>query len=307
MFQPASPAPRGTLIALALLALVAPAVTHAQEAQPEAAPAAEEAEPTPEQRLAALKEQFGFEPGPLDAKVGAISTLKVPAGWLYTGAPGAKSFLEATQNIPDGDELAVLLDNQNSNNVWVMFSFDESGYVKDDDKDDLDADEMLEGFVKGTEQANEIHRSRGESTLTITGWLQVPRYDEASHNLEWALKAVSSTGGEVVNYNVRVLGRKGMMEVALIASPDELTAELPRLREILKNFAFTESENYAAFTQGDKIAEYGLAGVVGGGALVVAAKSGLLAKFWKLILVGIAAVGGGLKKLFGGKKNGEQA
>ena len=40
----------------------------------------------------------------------------------------------------------------------------------------------------------------------------------------------------------------------------------------------------------------------GGGAALI--KSGVLARLWKFLLVGLAAVGGGLAKLFGRK--GEQ-
>jgi uncharacterized membrane-anchored protein len=60
---------------------------------------------------------------------------------------------------------------------------------------------------------------------------------------------------------------------------------------------------------GDKVAEYGLAALVLGGAAAIATKKGLwavivgfLVKGWKLVAIAVAAVGASLRKLFG-KKN----
>ena len=54
--------------------------------------------------------------------------------------------------------------------------------------------------------------------------------------------------------------------------------------------------SYSDFRAGDKVAEYGLATLVAGGATAVAAKTGLLAKLWKLIAAGIAALIAFLKR-----------
>jgi uncharacterized membrane-anchored protein len=51
----------------------------------------------------------------------------------------------------------------------------------------------------------------------------------------------------------------------------------------------------------NKIAEYGLVGLIAGGGLLVAAKSGLLAKLWKPILVGLVAIGAFIKRIIRGK------
>ncbi len=52
------------------------------------------------------------------------------------------------------------------------------------------------------------------------------------------------------------------------------------------------------------MAEYGLTALVAGGAGVVAAKTGLLAKFWKFIVAGVVAIGAFFKRIFGfGKKD----
>jgi uncharacterized membrane-anchored protein len=49
------------------------------------------------------------------------------------------------------------------------------------------------------------------------------------------------------------------------------------------------------------VAEYGLTGLIVGGGLLMAAKSGLLAKLWKPIAIGVVAVGAFLKRIFTGR------
>jgi uncharacterized membrane-anchored protein len=70
---------------------------------------------------------------------------------------------------------------------------------------------------------------------------------------------------------------------------------------LLKGFAYQKEESYAAFSKGDKIATYGLTGLIVGGGLLAAAKTGLLAKLWKPILAGLVVIGAFFKRIFTGK------
>ena len=133
--------------------------------------------------------------------------------------------------------------------------------------------------------------------MEIVGWMQEPRYDTASNNLEWAVKA-QSEGDDIVNYNTRILGRGGVMEVALVTEPKQLDAVMPQFRSLLGNFSYTPGNRYAEFRSGDKVAQYGLAALVTGGAAAVALKTGILQKFWKVIVAGIIGIGIAVKKVF---------
>jgi uncharacterized membrane-anchored protein len=102
-------------------------------------------------------------------------------------------------------------------------------------------------------------------------------------------------------------------ERQLAGGPEQLDATLPGIKTLLKGFSYTEGQKYSEWKSGDKIAKYGLSALVVGGAVGVAAKlgllgklAGMLGKLWKLIIVGIAALGAGLKGLLFGKKK-EQA
>jgi len=54
--------------------------------------------------------------------------------------------------------------------------------------------------------------------------------------------------------------------------------------------------------KGDKVAQYGLAALVVGGAAAVAVKSGIFKWLWKVILVVGVAVAAFLKSLFAGRR-----
>src|SRR4029079_16440387 len=127
------------------------------------------------------------------------------------------------------------------------------------------------------------------ATLTITGWEQPPHYDTKTHNLEWAIKG-HAEGEPLLNHNTRILGRRGVMSASLVVNPNALAKVLPESKKLLTGFEYISGERYSEWRTGDKIAEYGLAGLVAGGAAAVLIKSGLLAKFLKPIIVGIAVV-----------------
>jgi uncharacterized membrane-anchored protein len=91
------------------------------------------------------------------------------------------------------------------------------------------------------------------------------------------------------------------MDVVLVCDEEQLATVIPQYQRLLKGFAYQKEDSYAAFSKGDKIATYGLTGLIVGGGLLAAAKTGLLAKLWKPIAVGVVAIGAFLKRIFAGR------
>jgi uncharacterized membrane-anchored protein len=203
-------------------------------------------------------------------------------------------------NRVDADEIMGMIEHV-GDKWWVVFQFEEVGYVKDDDKNDLNADKLLKAYRDGVDADND--RREGPPTKVV-GWQVAPKYDEATHNLEWAI-TFETAGEQYVNHNVRILGRKGIMKVVLVEDMDELAATLPKFRAALATFKFDSGESYGEYRPGDKIAKYGLTALVAGGAALGAAKLGLFAKlgfvfkkFFKFIFIAIIAIGASIKKFF---------
>lgn len=233
--------------------------------------------------------------GPAKEKVGSEGILKTDATLSFLDEASSRKFLELTGNIPE-DGLYVLASSDN--NWWATFTFNPMGYVKDDDE--IDADELLASIKSGDEDSNQERERLGIPALITDGWAVPPHYDSESKRLEWGVRLLSE-GQPVVNYTVRILGRTGVMNATLVSDPKSLQMDVKSFKASLAGFEFNSGERYAEYREGDRVAEYGLAALVVGGGAAIAAKSGLLAKFWKLIVLGVAGLGGLVKKLFSRK------
>ncbi|MES2981369.1 MAG: DUF2167 domain-containing protein [Verrucomicrobiota bacterium] len=232
--------------------------------------------------------------------LGSRAEIAIPEGYRFLGAGDSSKLMKYYGNLSDGSELGFLSPNEME--WFAVFEFDDVGYVKDDEKDKLDADEILKQLQEGQKLANEELTRQGHPTLNVLGWHTPPNYNPETKNLEWAIRLSSSDGGQVLNYNTKLLGRRGVMEVVLVCSEEQLPTVIPHYQSMLKGFSYKKEESYAAFTKGDKIAEYGLVGLIAGGGLLVAAKAGWLAKFGKFIVIGLVAIGAFFKRLISGKK-----
>lgn len=267
---------------------------------PSSAPATESAETiSPEEaEFRELMSKIAWEKG--DAgKVGTLGTLKIPEGYLYTGKQGTITLMEAYGNLTNGMELGYI--SPESFDWFAVFEFDECGYVKDDEKDALDADKIMEQMIKGQKEANKQLVKLGRPTLEVTGWHTRPFYNTETKNLEWAIRLRNEGGGETINYKTKILGRRGVMDVVLVCDESQLSAVIPEFQKLLAGYEYLNDQSYAAYTKGDRVSEYGLTGLIVGGGLLAAAKTGYLAKFWKLIVAGVVVVGGFIKRLFSRK------
>ncbi|HZR15699.1 MAG TPA: DUF2167 domain-containing protein [Verrucomicrobiae bacterium] len=251
------------------------------------------------------KSKVKFLTGPATARLSNVARVDVPAGYFFIDGKDYQAMLKAEREPVSGRELGLL---SSTNRDWsVIFEYDDIGYVKDDDKDSLNADKLLDSIKRGTAEANKQRADAGRAPIEVIGWELPPRYDSNTHNLEWAIRGAVE-GRPILNYNTRLLGRKGVMEVVLVVQPDQLNETLPAFRNLLSSYNFQTGETYAEYRPGDKIAKYGLGALVLGGAAVGAAKLGLLTwvivlfkKAWKLVIVAFAAVASFFKKLFTGR------
>lgn len=249
------------------------------------------------------KPKFDVLNGPTTAKLGNVAQIAVPEGFVFLDGEGTRTLLAASGEPTSGDELGFM---RPTNSPWsVFFQFSDVGYIKDAEKEKLDADALLQSIKEGNEVGNKHRKAAGQPPLIVVGWEQTPKYNPETQNLEWAIRATSE-GRPILNYNTRLLGRKGVMEVVLVCDPEELAATLPAYQKLLADHKFQTGESYAEYRPGDKVAKYGLAALVVGGAAVGAAKLGLFAwlglmfkKFFKVIIVALIAVVAMFKNLIG--------
>jgi uncharacterized membrane-anchored protein len=251
-----------------------------QSEQPSRLSASDETNPT----LSALR-SLDWKVSPQIGDLGNEASIGLSPGLTFLGASDTNRFLQLNENLPCIDKSCYTLATT-SLQWFAIFSFDQAGYVRDDEQ--IDPDALLQVLKANNLEAIEERKRRGLRPLYLEGWYTPPHYDVVTKRLEWATKARGEDGGITVNYSIRLLGRDGVMSAVLVSSPQTLDEDLKAFKAALKYFKFKPGKTYAEYRQGDKVAEYGLTALIVGGAAAAAAKSG--------IGKGAMALGAGLVK-----------
>lgn len=278
---------------------------HAAGSAPAPAAPAAAKDASAEQQKKSEEPQLHLTRGPAVVKLGKVAELTLPEGYTYVEPDSLDKFFAMTQNNRRGNEVGVVLSPEH----WFMiFRYDDVGYVKDDEKKDLDAANLYKTMDEGQTAANEARKSKGWDELKLRGWATEPHYDEKTHYLKWAFKISSSSDQHQsigINENIKLLGRGGVMTVVLVGDLEAFKEQEVQADQLLTAFRYVPGSTYAEFRSGDKIAKYGLTALVVGGAGLAAAKlgllgklGGLLAKLGKGIVVIIAGIGAGIAKLW---------
>jgi uncharacterized membrane-anchored protein len=285
---------RRALIALTVVCVCALIVVGQSKKRPSPSPS-----PSASLSWESVYEDIKWKKGPGLGDLGTAAHVKLPEGYVFAAADDTRTIMEANHNPITGKELGFVAPS--GEDWFAVFEFDEVGYVKDDEKDSLDANAILDSIKAGTEEGNKERAKRGWPTMTILGWQQPPHYNELTHNLEWAIKA-ESEGEPVINHNTRLLGRGGVMEVTLVVNPNALEETLPKFKSMLQGFEFKTGHRYGEFRAGDKTAAYGLTGLVVGGTTAVLVKSGAFKWLWKIIVAAVVGLSALVKRLFSRNK-----
>lgn len=294
-----------SILLLLLVSLSAAGLGRAQDATNKIPP-----------QIAALLKGLKYQQGEIDLR-GGLAKLTVPKEFSFLGPDDAETVLVKLWGNPPMAEkpLGLLIPagmTPLSSNVWIVtIDYNEDGFVKDDDASKINYDDLLKKMQTGIAENNEERKKAGYPAITLKGWAAPPHYDAATHKLYWA-KDLKFEGeeGDTLNYSIRMLGRKGVLELNAVADVAQFAAIEQQTPQILAMVDFKEGNRYADFDpKSDKVAEYGIATLVAGGALAAAAKLGLFKGLWlgllalkKFIIIGVIAVVAAFKKFF---KRGE--
>lgn len=290
---------RPLLAAALLCAVQLPAYADAPPAAAQTRPAM-----TAEQLLASLKPQHGTVQLP-----GDIATLTLNDDFYYLSPADTERVLNIGWGNPPGIKTLGMIvpkaTNLLSEGGWgVIVSYTEDGHIADDDAAKIDYNQLLKDMQAEDEDDNKARHEQGYDGITLVGWAEPPHYDQQSHKIYWA-KELKAEHADVnsLNYSIRVLGRKGVLELNAVAAMSDLPTIKRELPQVMGFADFTDGNRYADYSPAtDKLAAYGLAALVAGG---VASKAGLFAKLAlmllalkKFVIIGVVAVAAFVRKLF---------
>lgn len=142
----------------------------------------------------------------------------------------------------------------------VTIEYEEDGTVSDENADEIDYREFLARMKEDTATASNDRVEQGCESIKLLGCAAEPFYDEAEKKLPWA-KELRFDGEDenTLNYNIRVLGRKGVLVLNFIAGMDQkalIDSQLASVRAIAE---FDQGSRYEDFDPDlDEVVAYGL-------------------------------------------------
>jgi uncharacterized membrane-anchored protein len=221
----------------------------------------------------------------------SLAEVNLNSDFRYLGPEDArKVIVDLWGNPPSrGDSLGMIcpadIEPSESGSWAVVFTYREDGYVKDDEAAKINYDDLLKQMQEAVQRENEARIKQNFPKVELVGWAASPRYDHETHKLYWAKEFAFADGTvHTLNYDVRVLGRKGVLAINAVAPMSQLTAIQEQMPEIIAMVNFLPGNRYTDYQQGnDKIAAYGLGALILGG---VAAKAGLFKGLIVLIIAG---------------------
>ncbi|MBV1879339.1 MAG: DUF2167 domain-containing protein [Pseudomonadales bacterium] len=247
------------------------------------------------QLLASLDPQTGVIKLP-----DAVAALDVPEAFYFLDAADAEKVLvDVWGNPPDQNVLGMIfpagLTPYDQDSWAVTIKYEEEGYVVDDDAADINYADLLQQMQEETRLASEQRQAQGYEAIELVGWAADPYYDAEANKLHWAKEIkFSAQEQNTLNYNIRVLGRKGVLVLNFIANMDQKPTIETNLEAVLAIADFEQGSTYADFDPDlDKVAAYGLGALIAG---KVIAKTGFfvlalvfLKKFGIFIVLAIIA------------------
>ena len=215
-------------------------------------------------------------------------------------------------NPPDSQTLGMLVPAKvsvTSQDGWaVIITYDEDGYVKDDDAAKLDYGKLLKEMQEGTREANEERKKEGYPGIELVGWAAPPRYD-------------AGDAQNVLGQGTEIRGKRprhAQLQHPHAGPPRRARAQCGRRDDATPgdrsrhardpcDGGFSRRAPLRGFQRLHRQGRHlWVAALVAGG---IAAKAGLfkgliaaLIAAKKLVIVGILAIGTFLKKLFGKKE-----
>jgi uncharacterized membrane-anchored protein len=264
-------------------------------------------------RMDSIEKTLHYKTGKI-ALGNGIASITVPENFKFLESDEAKYVVEDLWgNPPSGTAPLGLLFPASSGATdpggyaFIVY-FQDIGYVKDKDANKIDYDDLLKDLKKSSEEENKERERMGLSVMHLTGWASKPFYDHDKKVLHWAKEySVPDTDENTLNYDVRVLGRKGVLNLQAVSGMSQLDSVNAHIGDVLSMITFNDGHRYADFdSKTDNVAAWTVGGLVAGKVLAKVGFFGVILKFLKFILIGLALVGGAIWRFITGRKKKEE-
>ena len=243
--------------------------------------------------------------GPAIAVMGdQIAQLHYTSEYVFADAADTRRLMQFIGNPVTQMEVGLIAPRGTNNQWFMIFEYHPIGYIKDAQKERIDADTVLQRIKKAADQTNKKRVKDRFPALNILGWHRKPYYDVKTSRLVWALLA-DENGQRIVNYNMRLLGRYGYVSAVLVTDAEAFASMSQEVQEILNGFSFKTGKTYAEYVKGDKLSTFGLTALIAGGEAAATTKLGVLELLAKgryyilmIVLFGLSFVWASVRGVF---------
>lgn len=220
--------------------------------------------------LDSIDASYTYQTG--NVPIAGVATLTLPTAYKFLDAEQSKQVMvDLWGNPPSVAQDVIGLIFHADAGVYddgfaFSIEYDSLGYVSDADADGIDYTVMLKDMMR-EDSLGEIQRAaEGYDPLVLVGWAAPPHYDKAHRALHWAQeldRKDSST--HVLNYNIRVLGRRGMLLLNAMGTMDHLDSVKTAIPTLLDMITFDDGYRYDQFNAAtDKVADWSIGGLIDG-------------------------------------------
>lgn len=261
-------------------------------------------------KIDSIESKLHYKTGNITLKDG-IATVNIPANFKFLDADESNYILEEVWgNLKGQTSLGMLVPAESRASIAdyaFLIEYSDIGYVKDNDAGDINYEELLQQMKEESVEANKERAAEGISAMNLVGWASKPYYDKQRNVLHWAKEfQVAGSDMNTLNYDVRVLGRKGVLVLQAVSGMDQIDSVKHNIDPLLNAVTFTEGNRYADFNAStDNVAAWTIGGLVAGKVLAKAGFFAVLLKFGKFIVLAIVALGAAIWKYFKGRKEEE--
>ncbi len=298
-----------TRLCLFIAALFATSLLHAKEIDDSTKLLIE----TIRKKMDSIESTLQYKTGTLSLANG-IASISIPEGYRFLETADAKFVLEELWgNPPSGQSILGLLFPATSaatdpDGYTFVVSYEAMGYVKDNDAGKIDYNELLTELKKNSAEDNKERQRLNLTTMDLVGWATQPYYDKDKKILYWAKEfSIPDEEENTLNYDIRVLGRKGVLVLQAIAGMSALDTVNAHIGDVLQMVSFTKGNTYADFdSKTDDVAAWTIGGLVAGKILAKAGFFAVILKFIKPILIGLALAGGVVWRYITGRRKKEE-
>lgn len=259
-----------------------------------------------------IEESLHYTTGKIRLENGNAS-INVPKGFQFLDKKQSQYVLTDLWGNPEDTSIIGLLVPEGrgvmAGNSWVYaVSYEEMGHISDDDAEDIDYEELLQQMKEDAVAENAEREKAGYQPVSLIGWAAAPFYDKDKKILHWAKEfKFGKDSLNTLNYNLRILGRKGLFMLNAVATMNELSEVKASINPVISSITFDKGSTYSDFDPDvDEVAAWTIGGLVAGKILAKVGFFAIILKFWKLIALGVVAGASAVWRFIRGKKKEEE-